>query len=230
MLGYHQASRTDGLFWGMDAVRRSPLFFDLFANDQAAHMVILGKSGSGKTFFLNLLALRGAALAGYRVIGIDAFRNGERVAAAARAGARCFFLGLETPINILDGSRLVAKTWSAHVQDERSLAENWTLNVGLRGDRYQLVRSESQLSPRLGLVWQASDGTTVHAGYSRYFTPPATEMIASFNASLPRRGRRARASPLPRRRRARTPRRADRRGSRPRPSRARRRRSGARAG
>ena len=85
------------------------------------------------------------------------------------------------PINILDGSRLVAKTWSAYVQDEWSLAENWTLNVGLRGDRYQLVRSESQLSPRLGLVWQASDGTTVHAGYSRYFTPPATEMIASFN-------------------------------------------------
>jgi outer membrane receptor protein involved in Fe transport len=86
-----------------------------------------------------------------------------------------------TPINILDGSRLVAKTWSAYVQDEWSLAENWTLNVGLRGDRYQLVRSESQLSPRLGLVWQASGGTTVHAGYSRYFTPPATEMIASFN-------------------------------------------------
>lgn len=86
-----------------------------------------------------------------------------------------------TPINILDNSRLTAKTWSAYVQDEWSLAENWTLNVGLRGDRYQLVRSESQLSPRLGLVWQASDGTTVHAGYSRYFTPPATEMIASFN-------------------------------------------------
>ncbi|HEY9512562.1 MAG TPA: TonB-dependent receptor, partial [Rhodanobacter sp.] len=57
----------------------------------------------------------------------------------------------------------------------------WTLNAGLRGDRYQLVRRESQLSPRLGLVWQATDSTTVHAGYSRYFTPPATEMIASSN-------------------------------------------------
>ncbi|WP_426701208.1 TonB-dependent receptor [Rhodanobacter sp. Col0626] len=86
-----------------------------------------------------------------------------------------------TPINILDDSRLTAKTWSAYVQDEWSLAENWTLNYGLRGDRYQLVRTESQLSPRLGLVWQASGSTTVHAGYSRYFTPPATEMIASAN-------------------------------------------------
>ncbi len=102
LLGYHRASTTDGLFWGMDAVRRAPLFFDLFRDHQAAHMVILGKTGAGKTFFLNLLALRGAALAGYRVIGIDAFRNGARVEAAARAGARCHFLGLDTPINVLD--------------------------------------------------------------------------------------------------------------------------------
>jgi len=85
------------------------------------------------------------------------------------------------PINILDGSRLVAKTWSAYVQDEWRIADGWTLNYGLRGDRYQLVRSESQLSPRLGLVWQAGDSTTVHAGYSRYFTPPSTELIASAN-------------------------------------------------
>ncbi|HWU75250.1 MAG TPA: TonB-dependent receptor [Rhodanobacter sp.] len=85
------------------------------------------------------------------------------------------------PINILDHSRLVAKTWSAYVQDEWSMAENWTLNYGLRGDRYQLARTESQLSPRLGLVWQATGSTVVHAGYSRYFTPPATEMIASAN-------------------------------------------------
>jgi outer membrane receptor protein involved in Fe transport len=85
------------------------------------------------------------------------------------------------PINILDTNRLTAKTWSAYVQDEWSIGDTWTLNYGLRGDRYQLVRSESQLSPRLGLVWQATDSTTVHAGYSRYFTPPATEMIASSN-------------------------------------------------
>jgi outer membrane receptor protein involved in Fe transport len=85
------------------------------------------------------------------------------------------------PIHILDGSRLLARTWSAYVQDEWYLGERWTLNAGVRCDRYQLVRRESQLSPRLGLVWQATDSTTVHAGYSRYFTPPATEMIASSN-------------------------------------------------
>jgi outer membrane receptor protein involved in Fe transport len=86
-----------------------------------------------------------------------------------------------TPLNILDNSRLIAKTWSAYVQDEWSIGEDWTLNYGLRGDQYQLTRTESQLSPRMGVVWQASDSTVVHAGYARYFTPPATEMIASSN-------------------------------------------------
>ncbi|MEO8747055.1 MAG: TonB-dependent receptor, partial [Rhodanobacter sp.] len=85
------------------------------------------------------------------------------------------------PLLIVDDSRLVAKTWSAYVQDEWRFGDTWTLNYGLRGDRYQLQRRESQLSPRAGLVWQAAHDTTVHAGYSRYFTPPATEMIASAN-------------------------------------------------
>jgi len=86
-----------------------------------------------------------------------------------------------TSIHILDDSRLLARTWSVYVQDEWHLGESWTLNAGLRGDRYQLVRRESQLSPRVGLLWQADSSTAVHAGYSRYFTPPATEMIASSN-------------------------------------------------
>ncbi|WP_158882640.1 TonB-dependent receptor [Rhodanobacter sp. L36] len=85
------------------------------------------------------------------------------------------------PINILDNSRLTARTWSAYVQDEWNISDKWTVNYGLRGDQYQLAGTESQLSPRVGLVWQATDTTTVHGGYSRYFTPPATEMITSSN-------------------------------------------------
>ncbi len=85
------------------------------------------------------------------------------------------------PVNIRDDNRLTAKTWSLYVQDEWSIGERWTLNTGMRADTYQLARRESQLSPRLGLVWQASHSTAVHAGYARYFTPPATEMIASTN-------------------------------------------------
>ncbi|HWX65945.1 MAG TPA: TonB-dependent receptor [Rhodanobacter sp.] len=87
-----------------------------------------------------------------------------------------------TPINIIDNNQLTAKTWSGYIQDEWSIGQNWTVNYGLRGDKYTLAgRTESQLSPRLGVVWQAAESTTLHAGYSRYFTPPATEMITTSN-------------------------------------------------
>ncbi|KLD62997.1 TonB-dependent receptor [Dyella japonica] len=86
-----------------------------------------------------------------------------------------------TPIAIYDATNLLARTWSAYLQDEWSIGDKWTVNYGLRGDRYELFRTESQLSPRLGVVYQATDSTTIHAGYSRYFTPPATEVIDDSN-------------------------------------------------
>jgi outer membrane receptor protein involved in Fe transport len=86
-----------------------------------------------------------------------------------------------TPLEIVDGNRLTAKTWSAYIQDEWSVTDKLTVNYGLRGDEYKAFRTESQLSPRLGAVYQATDSTVLHAGYSRYFTPPATEAITTSN-------------------------------------------------
>ncbi|HUA80719.1 MAG TPA: TonB-dependent receptor [Dyella sp.] len=85
------------------------------------------------------------------------------------------------PFNIFTGDRILAKTAAAYIQDEWDINDSWTLNYGLRGDRYTAFREESQLSPRVGVVWQATDSTTLHAGYSRYFTPPQTELISSQN-------------------------------------------------
>ena len=84
-----------------------------------------------------------------------------------------------TPFNIFTGNNITARTWAAYVQDQWNIGENWTVNYGLRGDEYEAFRTESQLSPRVGVVWQATDSTIVHAGYSRYFTPPQTELISS---------------------------------------------------
>jgi outer membrane receptor protein involved in Fe transport len=83
------------------------------------------------------------------------------------------------PFGIFTSDRILAKTDAAYLQDEWNISDNWTLNYGLRGDRYEAFREESQLSPRVGVVWQATESTTVHAGYSRYFTPPQTELISS---------------------------------------------------
>jgi hypothetical protein len=102
MLTYHRPSRTDGLLWGIDAQRSAPLMRDLFADRMAAHVVVLGKTGFGKTYFLNLMATRAAALSGHRVIMIDAFENAKRMERAIGPGVRGNWLTLETPINPMD--------------------------------------------------------------------------------------------------------------------------------
>ncbi|NCC93754.1 MAG: hypothetical protein EOM10_10795, partial [Opitutae bacterium] len=101
VLGYHRPQQTRGVCWGVEDPRGAPLFFDLFHNRQAAHTVVIGKSGFGKSFFLNLLSMR-SALEGYRVIGIDAFQNGQRLVQATNGGARCYPLRLTDTYNPLD--------------------------------------------------------------------------------------------------------------------------------
>lgn len=102
IIGYHRASATDGWMWGTDAFRSSPVFIDPFSGDRAGHMVFLGVTGFGKTFAMNVTTLRAAALAGHRVIWVDADRNAARVARAVGGGARLNTLGLTRTINPLD--------------------------------------------------------------------------------------------------------------------------------
>jgi hypothetical protein len=101
LIGYHGASRTDGILWGIDAVRRAPLFYDPFRNNQAGHLCVLGKTGFGKTFFFNTITVR-AALAGWKVIALDIAENGLRIERAVGMGCRCTLLGLQHAVNILD--------------------------------------------------------------------------------------------------------------------------------
>jgi outer membrane receptor protein involved in Fe transport len=83
------------------------------------------------------------------------------------------------PITIIDDSTATAWTYSAYLQDEWALADALTLNYGLRFDQLEAFRHENQLSPRINLVWKPQEGTTLHAGYARYFSPPPFELVAS---------------------------------------------------
>lgn len=87
--------------------------------------------------------------------------------------------GYDTPITILDNGTKTQNTLSAYVQDEWKIVPALTLNYGLRYDQYSAYSHEDQLSPRINAVWIPIDGTTFHAGYSRFFTPPPFENIAS---------------------------------------------------
>lgn len=83
----------------------------------------------------------------------------------------------DVPLTIQDDSRLNGHLFGAYVQDEWQPTKALTINYGLRYDKVDTVVAESQWSPRVGLVYDLSRDTRVHAGYARYFTPPPTEKI-----------------------------------------------------
>jgi outer membrane receptor protein involved in Fe transport len=84
----------------------------------------------------------------------------------------------DQPLTILESGRQTGSTVSVFLQDEWKLSDAVTFNYGLRFDRLDAFRSESQLSPRASLVWTPAEGTTLHVGYARYFTPPPFELVA----------------------------------------------------
>ncbi len=80
---------------------------------------------------------------------------------------------------IIDNSKADAQTYSAYLQDEWKPFDSLTVNYGLRFDQLNAFRHENQLSPRVNVVWKPMEGTTVHAGYARYFSPPPFELVSS---------------------------------------------------
>jgi outer membrane receptor protein involved in Fe transport len=82
------------------------------------------------------------------------------------------------PFTIIDNSSEVGKLYSFYLQDEWHISAPLTLNYGLRYDKVQAFTDEHQLSPRINLAYKLSKDTALHAGYSRYFTPPPQELAA----------------------------------------------------
>jgi len=90
----------------------------------------------------------------------------------------------DQPISIFDSASKTGWIYSYYLQDEWKIVPTVTVNFGARYDQFAEFVSERQLSPRVNVVWQPSDMTTFKAGYSRYFTPPPFELIASPTISL----------------------------------------------
>jgi opacity protein-like surface antigen len=76
--------------------------------------------------------------------------------------------------------------WLAGVyaQDEWKITDKLTMNAGLRFDQMWEFVDANQLSPRLSFTYRPFEGTTFHAGYARYFTPPVLVEAAPANIAL----------------------------------------------
>ncbi|HXW23846.1 MAG TPA: TonB-dependent receptor [Xanthobacteraceae bacterium] len=89
-----------------------------------------------------------------------------------------------TPFPITDANSLLGWDIGTYVQDEIKLTDRLTLNLGIRFDQlYQFVDA-NQFSPRAVIVFKPDDGTTIHAGYARYFTPPMQAQATQSNLAL----------------------------------------------
>lgn len=88
------------------------------------------------------------------------------------------------PYNISDQTSLLGWNIGTYIQDEWKITNQLTINAGLRFDQlYQFVDA-NQLSPRLAVVYKPFKGTTLHAGYARYFTPPYQAQATQSNIAL----------------------------------------------
>ena len=80
---------------------------------------------------------------------------------------------------IIDDHTKDGQLYGLYLQDEWKITDQLIFNYGARFDDMEQYVSANQLSPRAGFVYKASDTTTFHLGYARYFTPPPLELVSN---------------------------------------------------
>ena len=91
---------------------------------------------------------------------------------------------LPTPVTLNDYTAKIGWTAGAYAQDEWRITPVLTLNTGLRFDQLNQFVSANQWSPRIAVVYKPIVDTTLHAGASRYFTPPMQAQATQNNLAL----------------------------------------------
>jgi outer membrane receptor protein involved in Fe transport len=89
----------------------------------------------------------------------------------------------DQPFPVIDNSDATQTIESVYLQDEWKILKPLVINYGVRFDHFNAYTSGHQVSPRLNLVWTPLEGMTVHGGYSRYFSPPAFELVGTKTVS-----------------------------------------------
>ena len=83
-----------------------------------------------------------------------------------------------SPFQIVDNSAKTGSLSSFYLQDEWHVSEPLTVNYGVRFDHVSAYVNEHQWSPRINAAYKLSSDTSLHAGYSRYFTTPPQELAS----------------------------------------------------
>ncbi len=79
--------------------------------------------------------------------------------------------------NLRLNQQKTGEIYGFYLQDQWDITPRLTINYGARYDRVAEYIHEAQLSPRVNVVFKLFPDTILHAGYSRYFTPPPLEGV-----------------------------------------------------
>ncbi|HLW71655.1 MAG TPA: TonB-dependent receptor [Candidatus Binataceae bacterium] len=82
------------------------------------------------------------------------------------------------PTAVVDDTALVAWNYGVYLQDEWRPIKKLTLDYGVRFDLYDGLTRSDQFSPRVAAIYQLFEGTALHAGYARYFTPAPLDAVS----------------------------------------------------
>jgi hypothetical protein len=85
-----------------------------------------------------------------------------------------------TAFAIEDNTRADALFYGIYLQDEWKVLPELTVNFGARFDVAAFsFDHEHQFCPRVNMIYQPWESTTLHAGYAHYFTPPPLENVST---------------------------------------------------
>ncbi|MBV9826671.1 MAG: TonB-dependent receptor [Alphaproteobacteria bacterium] len=168
-------SRYSSLYFTPDPI--GDLLFNGVAQNAYRRSVATGTQGDASYRLDDVHTLR----AGYLVQGErSAFSTSTSVLPLAGDGTQLS----DQPLSIADSGGKTGWLYGLYLQDAWKIVPTVTINFGARFDLVDQYTHEQQLSPRVNVVWQPNDQTTVHAGYARYFTPPPFELVSAPTLAL----------------------------------------------
>jgi len=88
------------------------------------------------------------------------------------------------PTAIVDDSSKNGNLLGLYAQDEWRPIPQLTVNYGIRFDLVAAFTDEHQWSPRVNALYEITPQTALHAGFSRYFTPPPQELASQESINL----------------------------------------------
>lgn len=93
-------------------------------------------------------------------------------------------LGAGIPRPVVFNGKKAGGQASFFLQDKIQLTSSFTLDLGLRFDRYGLAISESHVSPRLNAAYRFLSGMVLFGSYNHFYVSPPIENVLASSAGL----------------------------------------------